>query len=307
MSHTLNDFQDMLTEMFGRQKTQQEQFGLDPKSMTQITKAKAAKDLALGLYEEVGELVDVITRYKAHVLKAKPIEHANVLAEVTDVMKYLVAVAQLHDLSAVDLYESFMRKSDVVDDRARCERIELAEHTKVIITDLDGCVVDLGPWQSQLPAPNHVDGESALSLESLKDQFYRNGGFLNMEPIVGAVEGLKSIRTAGYKLVIITARPNWQHKRLYADTMAWLRAHGIEYDQLLFAKDKADAIIENIFPAKPLFFIEDRPKHALEVATIGVPVMMLGEASNELTTHPLIHPVTGWDDIVNAVLNQEKK
>ena len=57
-------------------------------------------------------------------------------------------------------------------------------------------------------------------------------------------------------------------------------------------------MVDHIFPARPLFFVEDRSKHAIEVASIGVQVMFLASGKSELAPHPLIQRVQGWDEIV---------
>ena len=139
-------------------------------------------------------------------------------------------------------------------------------------------------------------------LESLKEDFYRGGGFRDMPPIPGAVEGMRALREMGYKIILVTARPYWQYKRLYADTMYWLKQHDIVYDGILFEKDKAEAIYEHIFPARPKFFIEDRDKHALEVAGIGVPVLLLNYPHNDhIAETELIKRVADWPAIIEAV------
>lgn len=293
--------QDRFEEMWEIQRKQQEELGLDPRSMTQLDKLRVAKDLALGLHEESAALTSIATHYKAHVLKIPKTERGNVAAKAADVLKYLISVCQIHGVRSADLAEEFRRKTDVVADRARGYKMELERGAKLIVTDLDGCVADLSGWQKQLDEAggNAPMGEGKLKLlESLKEDFYRGGGFRELPAIPGAREALKKMRDAGYGIAIITARPQWQYKRLYADTIEWLKKNGIEYDLILFNKDKAEAIYEHVHPAQPLFFIEDRAKHCLELANIGVRVLHLaGGTSGGIEPHPLIQPVKDWAEI----------
>jgi len=299
----------MWNRMWERQRKQQESFNLDPKAMSAVDKARTAKDLALGLYEEAGELTRDVTHFKAHILKATTIERVNVADEAADVLKYLVAICQLYGVTDTDLYEAFMRKSAVVEDRARGERLELERNTRVVLCDLDNCIADLSDWQNKLNkaqggAP--MNNETVTLLETLKEDFYRNGGFTKLPAIKGASEGTKELRRLGYKIVIITARPYWQYKRLYADTLQWLKENEIAYDLILFNKDKAEAIYEHILPARPAFFIEDREKHAVEVAGIGVPVLLLDwDYNRNMKPHPLISRVEGWGAILEHVRKLE--
>jgi predicted urease superfamily metal-dependent hydrolase len=145
-----------------------------------------------------------------------------------------------------------------------------------------------------------MNDRTVAMLESLKEDFYRGGGFIDIPAIEGAAEAIKKIRAAGYTFIIITARPKWQYKRVHGDTIEWLKKHGIEYDDIIFNKDKAEAIYERILPARPLFFIEDRAKHCLELANIGVKVLYLTRSYNEndIHPHPLIHRISAWDEVI---------
>lgn len=293
--------EDRLEEIWDLQSQQQIRLNLDPRALAPLDRARVMKDFALGLYEEVKALVDTTTHYKAHVLRAPKIERANVADQAASLMKYLVAVCQLHGVSPAELFDAYKRKTAVVDDRARGQRIELERGTKLVITDLDGCVADLSGWQKQLAAQRGtapMNDKTVQMLESLKEDFYRGGGFTELPPVEGAREALRHIRAAGYSIAIITARPQWQYQRLYADTIHWLKKHDIAYDLILFNKDKGEAVYEHIFPARPLFFVEDREKHCLELANIGVKVMHLASGDRNITPHPLIQPVNGWSDII---------
>lgn len=300
----MNEYQWQV--MWERQKLQQEFFNLDPCGMNSLARDAVAKDLALGLYEEATELVRDATHFKAHILNVVQIEKVNIADGVVDVLKYLVSIAQLYGVSDVDLFEAFMRKSDVVEDRARGERLALERDTRVIVSDLDNCISDLRHWQEEI---GRAAGDGSMSdrmmklIEDLKSDFYRGGGFRNIPVIDGARSGLEALRDAGFKIVLITARPAWQYKRLHADTRDWLEENNIPYDLLLFNKDKAEAIYERIFPARPTYFIEDRDKHCIEIAAIGVPVLLLDYPYNQSVAEgELITRVADWTEIVKLVL-----
>lgn len=297
---------DRLTSIWEIQAKQQQQFNLDPSAMSALDRARASKDYILGLHEEVNELAEVTTHYKAHVLRSPRIERANVAEEAADILKFLVSICQLNGVTDQQLFDAFQTKTDVIADKARGQRLELERETKLIVSDLDNCIADLTGWQYELDrsrgnAP--MNDKTLHMLESLKEDFYRGGGFLNIPPIDGAREGLEVIREAGFKIVLITARPHWQYKRLYGDTLQWLQKHNIPYDLILFNKDKAEAIYEHILPARPKFFVEDKAKHCIEVAAIGVPVLMMDwDYNKDMANTALIKRVAGWREIVAEVL-----
>ena len=155
-----------------------------------MTKAQVAKDLSLGLYEETSELAATVARFKAHILKNKPVEKVNLADGAADVFKYLVAICQLYGLEPEELFDAFMRKSDVVGDKARGEQLELETNTKLILVDLDNVVSDLSGWQDKL---NEARGGAPMNdrtvalLESLKEDFYRDGGFMDCPEIASRI------------------------------------------------------------------------------------------------------------------------
>jgi len=292
---------DKWDEMWKLQQEQQVFFGLDPNEMTRVAASEAANMLSLGLYEEAAELARAATRFKAHILRLSDVDKSNVAEEAADVLKYVLSIAQLHGIEAVELHEAFCRKTHVVADRAKGEQLVLSHDTKLVIVDLDGCVADLSVLASATrhhPLPEQ---------ERVKETFRRGGGYADLPLIHGAKEGLALLRELGYKIVIITARPHRQHKRLYGDTLGWLKKHDIAYDLILFRRDKAEALCEHIFPAQPTCFIEDRAKHALEIVDMDVPVLLLDNDGNRTVDHELITRVADWTEIIDAVKSERRE
>ena len=296
-----------LSEMWKEQYKQQIDFSMDPKAMSDTRKDDVSKELVLGLYEESSKLARCSTHYKAHILKSPKIDKENVAEAIVDVLKYAIAIGQLYGLSDEDVYEAFLRKTEVIRDKAKGERLELERNTKVILFDVDNVIADLTDWDRNLKAARGGAVEGMTDklvdmLESLKETFYREGGFLDLKPVSGAVEGLRELRSYGWKIVLITARPHWQYSRIYADTVCWFKKYGIEYDLLLFNKDKAEAIYEYVFPAKPSYLVEDREKHVVEVSELGVKVLLLSYPYNEgVVEGEMVKRVNNWREIVNAI------
>lgn len=302
----LSEIFDNLDRMWFEQMLQQDNLGLNPSGMAVSQKSKLIRDLLLGLYEEVQELSGAV-QYKNHLLKNEPISKTHVTEEIVDVLKYLICVAQFHQITPDEVSKMFTEKTEVIQDRALGSAADL-RNTKFVITDLDGCVCDMSDFQKELAQFRNesVTPGAVSAMEQLKNKFYRNGGFRHIPMISGAKEGLKEIREAGYKLVIITARPYWTYKRLYSDTIIWLKKHEIEYDLLLFNKDKSEAIHEEIFPATPKYFIEDRAKHVLELVNIGIHVLWLNSDDVSLGNLPNVKKVVNWQEIVKSVLEKGK-
>lgn len=263
--------------------------------------SKFLKDLLLQLYEEVAELQRAADQDRHHLLKRPEPIVSNILEQGVDVTKVLLSILQLFGVSASEFAQAFRDKTAIVQDKWSSQNVHLERDTLVFATDLDGCVVDMSDFDEYLA--DMRDGQdqrhAVEALEAVKDRFYVKGGFMDLPPIAGAIEALRDIKGMGYTVVVVTARPYWQYKRLYSDTMNWARANGLEYDHIIFNKDKAEAIWEFIHPARPRFFVEDRSKHALELVDVGVPVLLFDTPRNRDIEHPLVQRVTDWRKIAD--------
>ena len=69
---------------------------------------------------------------------------------------------------------------------------------------------------------------------------------------------------------------------------------------LIFNRDKAEAISEHVLPANVIAAIEDRHKHAVEIAALGLPVIlfpnMVDKPNKALTQVQGIIPVSDWGE-----------
>jgi len=295
--------QDRLALLWKLQAEQQEELGLNPDSMSDVERARTASDLELLLYEETAELARLSGTYKRHLLSSPRLQRAEVADAVADVLKVALAIAQLHGLSDSDVVDGFERKTLVVRERSNGERIELCRGTKVICVDLDDVICDLSEWRERLLEDAAFDAPDELSRqEGLKADFYEGGRFRSMPPIQWAREALLRIRAAGYKIVIVTARPQWQYKRLHADTIYWLEQYGIPRDLVLFDRNKVEAVYNHVAPAWPTAFIEDHGRNAQALAEVGIQVLLFDAPYNQdVADSKFIRRVHGWEGVLAAL------
>lgn len=305
---------DRLQIIWDIQRAQQSHLGIAPENLTRAERQELAAKMILGLSEEQVALQQQLTRYKRHILREPELVAENVSDKVADIIKYAVCLAQMHGVTPDQLMESFHRKTAVVYDKARGERLRntLARDTKVICVDLDDVVCDLAPWTAMLKelrgtAP--MNERTLTMLESYKEDFYRRGEFAHLAPISGAGAALRNLRDQGYTIIIITARPQWQYPRLYADTLQWFARHSIPHDLILFNKDKAEAIFQHVRPAWPLFFVEDHARNALGLAAIGVDVLLFDRPHNQhlIMESPHIKRVVGWEGVMAELRARQDK
>lgn len=291
---------DNLERLF---QIQREQQGLwhDADKLTDSERAAQFDELLLGLHEEVGELARECRR-RPHVVRQERGHKGNAAEEAVDVLKYLLAICQLLDVTPQQLVNRFEAKSLAVRQKVMQYRVEL-EGRRVFVTDLDGCVADLSPFMAATGGQYGGEHVGKLSTEDLKAAWYEGGGFLTLPLIEGALNCIREARAQGCLIAIITARPVWEHARTRPDTVAWLHDYGVPYDILLFNKDKWDALYQSVLPAKVVAFVEDRSKHVDELVSHHVkPVFLVDQPWNqEVAEHPDVTRVHGWDEIQAAL------
>lgn len=304
---------DRLQNIWDIQKRQQSDLGVAPEQLTATEKQELAGKMVLGLNEEQVALQQLVTRYKRHSLREPEVIAENVSDKVADIIKYATCLAQLHGVTPDQLMESVRRKTEVVYDKARGERLRntLNRSSKVACVDLDDVVCDLSPWTDKLKelrgtAP--MNERTLTMVESYKDEFYRTGRFSSLAPIAGAAQAMRNLKHEGYTIIVITARPQWTYPRLYADTLQWLRRHDIPHDLILFNKDKAEAVFQFVRPAWPAFFVEDHPRNASGLAAIGVDVFLFDCPHNQdVADTERITRVAGWDGVMAELRARQER
>ncbi len=292
----------MNIEQVWQEQYQLQQLWHDWKAMSELERDALVKELLLNLHKQAHELQAITDQSSYHILKQKRDLDTYMLADAgVGVMKLLVALMLARGVSPDVFARAWSDVSQRVQAKWKWEQDELAK-AEVLLCDLDGVVVKYAEgfraWcvaRGVALGPNINKPE----METIKDEFHAQGGFINLEPFEGAVGVLNGWRAARQdrRLVMVTARPYKQYKQVYGDTVGWLQRHSVAYDHILFERDKGEAV-RQVQPARIVAHIEDRGKHALEVAAAGVKVLKMPYASpEEHISHPLIVPVTGWDDI----------
>lgn len=297
---------DMLNRMWNIQAVQQEALGLDPKDLGEVEHGRVFGDLIKHLYEETGELSRVVPIHKRHILRMPEARKSAIAEEVADILKLTIAAAQMQGLAPREVYDAFVQKSYVVQQKAEQERLALERSTRVLCFDLDDVIISLEPWRTELgfrderllTAPERLDAQ-----EKMKTQFYEGGRFRTCLPLAGAAETLRLAKAAGYTIAIITARPQLQYKRIRSDTVGCLKEHGIPFDILIFNRNKVEALQENISPAWPIFFVEDMERNARELHAANVNVLLFSQPHNAgISLPPGMERISSWEEIARRIV-----
>jgi len=290
-------------DMWLEQLTQQRAFYHTPTNLDD--QERIAKDLLLHLHEEVAELhADTVTKAVA-VKPSGTFRANNMIDSAVDVVKLVYSLLQLYGVPAEDFTRAFTSKTLYI---AALRATHQATYSKRrLVLDLDGCVADIMPFVRRYKAFGENETWERAELEAGKAGWYESGGFLGLPVLPGAAEVVQWLKRAGWSIIVVTARPVWDHRRVGPDTVHWLHQNKIPFDGIYFGKDKADIIGDNVLAgATEIVAIEDRDKHALELAAAGVPVLMPEQRWNESFTpsSDRIQKVTGWAEIktrLNAI------
>lgn len=256
---------DRLTDMWIAQAEQQAELTGYIEPCSEAERIRLGMELGLGIHEEMTEYLNHLG-YKSLLPSGERASdrRAARLVELSDILKYAFALAQLDGYTSQELYDAFMEKTHVVAER---RKRELAQ-TNIAGFDIDGVIADIDAagydWQVG---------------DDIKAKFFDNGGALRARSIAGAAWLLRYLHNHGWGIVLISARKTYLHSRLEAETYRWLAREDIPYDRVIFAYDKAQAINDARLPLK--FFVEDSPKHALDVARSGIDVLYVGTADIE--------------------------
>lgn len=117
--------------------------------------------------------------------------------------------------------------------------------------------------------------------------FHKNH-LTSLNLLEGAKKGLE-ILNFSYQICLITSRPFWT----YFSTKKWLRIHKIEYDHLVFTKDKS-RYFSNFFA-----LVDDNGNTVLEFAQKKGVALLMDRPWNLGVSHQNIVRVKNWDDVIS--------
>lgn len=251
----------------------------------------------LALQREVSEVLDTVD-WKIHRKENKPVIKSNTLEELVDCMKYWMCLCQLHGFTPEDIEEEYYRKSNVVVQRHKQEIMDTikAGKDKVVGVDIDGVLADypksfLDFINEELGTNYTMDMVDSYDIPRclgmtteqgvrLKDK-YRQSGYKRFIPVCeGAREMLQWMRGQGYKIMLLTARPYEEYKRIFADTLEWLERNNLPYDSIIFDERKEERLLREFGKDRIEFFIDDVAGNTNTISRLGVPCYLITRPYN---------------------------
>ena len=256
-------FAEMLADQRAYQERMPEVYG----QLTEHDRARMMEHLLFLGIQETGELMQELGM--KHHRPFAGFNWQNAKIEWIDCMKYLMAVAVVAGWDAAELEQAWTQKSTVINERLTRDRAATYE-VPCAVFDMDGVLVKY--------KRAYTDAEMG-------------GGVLRYaEPMLETIGFLPTLRSWGYKVLIVTSRKVWQWKQLEVDTELWLKENRVEYDQLIFAHDKREAVKR--YNVK--FAVEDSAKHALDYAESDIPTFFIEslDPDSRVPRHLNVYPTT---------------
>jgi hypothetical protein len=265
-----------------------------PKNMTSEEKQQMMKTFVVSLHGEVSDLGSAIN-YKDHRLTEKPVNHEAILFKTVDAYRYLLAILNLWEISGEEFTRALTQKDDFLHYRHTLENNKW-EGQDVVLFDMDdvlaefrsafcefatihtGIVIDPNTpeyYNTTAFRENNIDSEEVFR------EFVRSRLFASLKPNKSFVDVFNDLKSKGFWMQILTARPA-DSLFCYYDTFDWLARHGIEADSVAFSAEKFRWLSDQEFYGKTnVFAIDDSAKHASEYAKHGIDVIVPSTSYNK--------------------------
>ena len=256
-------------------------------SMTEEEKLERHKILCLAMHSEVSQLSDSVP-FRDHRPSVTRTHRQNILFETMDVYRYCLAVLNLWEFTEEEISAAFASRDAHLSVRTKKNWKNYAGEP-VVVVDVDDVIArfrqDFYEWLNKEHPSACADPSSSeyfiskpvgdMSGESLLQAFIDSGGLRSLSVCKNVVDGLAKLRSRGYWIHILTARPASELKCLN-ETYEWLDKNVVHFDSVDLSSEKyiAVASLEAYKQGKVLCAIDDSPKHASEYAMHGIPCLV---------------------------------
>lgn len=174
---------------------------------------------------------------------------------------------------------------------------------KKVFIDLDNVMADYGGdflrWATngQLsPSPNDLTSLHLNEILCLDDADYAElkrrwrveGHKRNMTMIPGTHGALRRL-SQWYDVVIISSRPADKYDNIREDTEYWLKQHDLQYNELVFTKEKFDYVHDHYDMNDVLAIFDDDPKNLVKFAGKQTVQCYIVDRPYNRTGAPFVH------------------
>lgn len=180
---------------------------------------------------------------------------------------------------------------------------------KVCVFDIDG-VMNYYP-QTWINFVNSMMGENFDTLyemknsisysmyKTLKEKYRLSGIKREQKPRRGLIGLINCLKDNGWIVVIVSARPVIKYPTLYEQTRGFLDDNGIQYDNLIFSKEKQFDILK-MYPNMQ-FMVEDNRLVANLLSDLGFKVYLLDNYYNRGQVGVNVKRVSSLEELFDDV------
>jgi hypothetical protein len=270
--------------------TAQEKFSdlfFDSKDLTDQERQDVLKTFVLSLHSEATGIVDAVN-YKDHRLVGHAVDIQKIIYKSADAYRYILATLNLWGISASTFATALAQKDDFLHYRHKLS-LRKWNGQPVVLFDMDDVLAEFRKsfcgWVTATsghfidPLSNEYYNATEFKRLGLNNELYfRNfiasHGLLLLERNDKYFNYLKQLRSMGYWIQIVTARPEADLTCFY-DTYSWLSRNEIPADGVAFTPEKLNWLTgQKFYSASKCFAVDDSAKHVAEYVKHGVPAVV---------------------------------
>lgn len=316
---------EILNQMWEENREFQKAIVVNLQSLSEEEKVKLTKETALHIVTEINELLTATGKWKKVLQEESLPSKAGIAEELIDIFKFIVNIGIFWEVTPEDFVNEFIRKSQVNWQKFRQATLPLSKDERIVILDLDG-VLALYPehWVDFLK--NHIPDNFSFSMDyssgdlqnlapniprkiynDVKHLYRESGEKMKIGAMLDAGTFTESLKDTGFKVVILTRRPVNKYKRIYADTIYWLRHRDIHFDGIYWSEgEKANEILMK-FPNTE-FIVEDDPEQAKDLVLHGIRTFLLDRPYNkDLSDSNLLTRVHSLKEIMYLIAEEKRR
>ena len=273
------------------------------------------QNLALCTHAELSSLVNAVN-YKHHHGDLGKINKSTILYESVDVVRYMLAILNVWDVDSKEFKNAFHKKDIYLHARKRIDDNPW-QGQPVVIVDIDDVLAEFrncfAKWlvEKKNIHPN-IESNEYYFINALKKSnenpeqiffdFMDDDGFLLLDRVQGSVDFLNHLKSLGYWLHMLTARPETNLMCFYS-TYQWLTINKMPFDDLSFSNEKFRWCAQSKYydSGAIQFAIDDSPKHAMEYARHGIRVKVPAKSYNIHIEHDNVQFYEDFNDLINKI------
>ena len=281
-----------------------------------LQKELITQNLVLSAHAELSSLIEAVN-YRCHHKKNLEIDRTSILYESVDVIRYVMAIMNIWDIESEEFENAFAKKDNYLWMNKTIQSKKW-NGEPVVIVDIDDVLAEFrqtfADWL-EYKYNIKIDVQSNeyyfiselaqidVNPERVFESFMSDGGFMALKPVLGAYEFLSNLRSKGYWIQLLTARPKDKLTCLY-DTFSWLKKHNMPFDRLDFSTEKFRWCAQSEYydSGSIAFAIDDSPKHASEYAKHGICVKVPIKSYNKsININNNVDYYENFEDLIKTI------